>query len=206
MQRTPKILSKVAFLLGSTLVGAFAAAAQSPTPVPKLNLNQFTSAWYEQARLPDKREKPCVSDNAVLYSLGDKKNTFQIVISCLVKNANWQSWNSNGKLDPSGSGRLKLKWIWPFTKPYWVIATAPDMQWIAVGTPNRKSLWLLSRTQTASPEVISEMRSRASAEGYDLAKLITVVQHSDVLTSTEGPSGEQDAGPKAAPRPANAAP
>lgn len=181
-----------------------AAAAQSVSPVAKVDLDQFIVPWFEQARLKNKREKPCLTDNVVLYSLGDKKNSFQVVTSCLIKNANWQSWNQAGKLDPGGSGRLKLTWIWPFTHPYWVIAAGPDMQWMLVGTPNHKSLWLLSRERTASPEVVGEMRSRAAAQGYDVGKLIPVTQHAEVLSSTSD-SGvttpKPDARPQTTPRP-----
>ena len=171
-------------MVGAMLASGAAASAQSSAPVLKLNLDQFTSPWYEQARLPDKREKPCVSGNAILYSLGDKKNSFQLVISCIIKNGNWEAWNQDGKLDPAGSGRLKLKWIWPFTRPYSVLATGGDMQWILVGTPNHKSLWLLSRDQQASPEVVAQMRTRAAAQGYDVSRLTAVVQHPNLASST----------------------
>lgn len=185
-----------------------AALAQTATPVAKLDPDGFIVPWFEQARLQNKREKPCLTDNVVLYSLGDKKNTFQIVTSCLVKNANWQSWNQNGKLDPAGSGRLKLKWIWPFTHPYWVVATGPEMKWIVVGTPNHKSVWLLSRDRAAAPEVLAEMRSRAAAEGYDVGKLIPVTQHADVLSSTSDDgvtTAQPNARPQTTPRPRNPA-
>ena len=197
--------ASAALILSTLFAGTVAARAQSATPVPKLNLDQFTAPWYEQARLQNKREKPCVSDNVVLYSLGDKKNTFQLVISCISKTANWESFNQDGKLDPAGTGRLKLKWIWPFTHPYLVLAAAPDMQWMLVGTPNHRSLWLLSRTQTVAPEMAAEMRSRAAAEGYNVSKLVPVVQHPDVLTSTEEAEQNTDARPQAAPRSAKSA-
>lgn len=201
-------LANGALLLSSTLIWSLTATAQSPTPVPKLEVDQLTSPWYEQARLQNKHEKVCLTDNVILYSLGDKKNTFQLVVSCLTKNAIGQSWNGNGKLDAAGSGRLKLKWIWPFTHPYWIVAAAPDMQWMVVGTPNHKSLWLVTRTQNPPPEAVSEMRARAAAEGYDVSKLIPVTQHQDVLTSTssEGVTTSQpDARPQTTPKPANPA-
>lgn len=187
-----RLLRTAAFgLLGLILAIGHAAGAQSVIAIPKLNLDQFTVPWYEQARLPDKREKPCVSDTLVLYSLGDKKSTFQGVISCLIKNGNWQSWNQNGKLDPAGTGRLKTKGIWPFTHPYWVIAAGPDMKWMVVGTPNHKSLWLLSRERQAAADIAAEMRSRAAAQGYDVSKLITVIQHQDLTSGTPAPARSQ---------------
>jgi apolipoprotein D and lipocalin family protein len=149
--------------------------------VPALNLNQFTVAWYEQARLPEKQEKACQSDNVILYALDDKKNTFEFVVSCRLKGDNWNSWNFAGKLDPAGSGKLRIKRIWPLTSPYLVLAIAPDGSWMVTGTPNHKSLWLLSKTPTIEAEVLSTMEARAQALGYSTSGLIHVKQRGEAM-------------------------
>ncbi len=165
-----------AWTCGLLLAGAAVAAAQTVTPVPKLDTDRFVSPWHEIARYPIKKEKACLSDEVVLYALGDKKDSFQRVTSCKIKGGNSEFWNATGKLDKGGSGMLKVRTIWPFSTKYWVIATAPDYGWIAVGTPNHKSLWILAKEPAMSAQVLSDVEPEAAAQGFNTAKLIKIEQ------------------------------
>ena len=60
--------------------------------------------------------------------------------------------------------------------PYWVLATGPAYEWALVGSPKHKTLWILSRTSTLDPAVLMQIKSTATAQGFDLTKLITVAQ------------------------------
>jgi apolipoprotein D and lipocalin family protein len=62
--------------------------------------------------------------------------------------------------------------IWPFARKYWVLAIGEAYDWALVGDPNHKSLWVLSRTNTVTPELLEEIERRAVAEGFDIAKLV----------------------------------
>ena len=153
------------------------ASAQSASPVAKLDPDRFIGTYYEIARYPIKREKACLASGMVLYALGDKKNSVQIVTSCEEKDGNSYSWNSAGKFSKSGDGKIKLAWIWPFTVKYWILNLAPDYTWALVGTPNHKSLSILSRTTTLSAEVLADIEAKASAQGFNTPKLIKITQH-----------------------------
>jgi apolipoprotein D and lipocalin family protein len=173
VSRLPAIL----FLFAAALAAPAAARAQSATPIPKLDTNQFIAKpWYVLERYPIKRQKACLGTELNLYALGDKKNTFQLVTSCAVKQDNTTAWNFSGKLDPAGSGALKLTHLLIFHSPYWVIATAPDYAWMLVGTPNHHSLWILSHTKTLPPDTLTAITAKAAAEGYDTSRLIHIPQ------------------------------
>jgi len=161
-----QLLRSTTILLVCLVSTSSRAAAQSATAVPKLDPDRLIATYYEIARYPIRREKPCLGNGMVLYALGDKKNSLQIVTTCLVKDDNSGWWNSAGKFDKSGDGKIKLSWIWPFTHKYWVLGLAPDYTWALVGTPNHKSLWILS-----------EIESKAAAQGFNPAKLIKIPQH-----------------------------
>ncbi|MDP9038510.1 MAG: lipocalin family protein [Acidobacteriota bacterium] len=164
-------------VLAAVLAAGGAAAGQMVTPIAKLDADRFIAPWYEITRLPVKKEKRCLTDQVVLYALGDKKNSFQRVTSCKIKGDNSDSWNATGKLDESGGGGLKVRTIWPFSRPYWVLAAGPAYEWLLVGTPNRKSLWVLSKTPDMAPDVIASIVAKASAEGFNTAKLVAIPQH-----------------------------
>ena len=150
------------------------ASAQTVTAVPTFDLNKYMGVWYEIARLPDKKEKRCLSDAIVLYTLADKRNHFQMVTSCQIKAANSDAWNATGVVDKAGDGKLKITYIRPFSAKYWMLAEGPGSEWALVGSPNHKTLWILSRARSLQPEVLAEIKSKAAAQGFDLAKLITV--------------------------------
>ena len=160
-------------LLGGKAQGA---AAQTVTAVPKLDLNKFMGTWYELARLPNRTEKKCVANVKVLYALGDKKGTFQMGTSCDLKDGTPDEYDGTGKMDKAGDGRLKLSRLVLLSTPYWVLATGPAYEWALIGSPKHKTLWILSRTPTLDPAVMAQLKSTATAQGFDLTRLITVAR------------------------------
>ncbi|MDP9052161.1 MAG: lipocalin family protein [Acidobacteriota bacterium] len=176
MPRPNLKFATAALIAAFSLCAVHSADAQSAAAIPKLDPNRLTGTYFEIARYPTKREKQCLANEMVLYALGDKPRAFQIVTSCQVKQDNSEYWNKSGKLDKAANGQIKLGAIWPFSVKYWVIAIAPDYSWALVGNPNHKSLWILSRTPTLAPDVLSSIRSQASAQGFDTAKLIAIPQ------------------------------
>lgn len=158
------------------LVTAGSAAGQTVTAVPKLDLNRYMGSWYEIARLPNKAERRCVRDVHVLYALADNKKNFQIGTSCQLQSGIPDDTRGTGKMDKAGDGKLKLRRLWPFTSPYWVLAVGPAYEWALVGIPNHKSLWILSRTPSLDAAVLAQIKATATAQGFDLAKLIVPPQ------------------------------
>ena len=159
------------------LVWSAAAGAQAVSAVPQLDLKRFSGGWYEVERLPDKAEKHCVADALQIYSIGDKPGHFQLVGSCILKDGEASIRNSNGRVDKAGGGHLKLGFIFPFTSKLLVIAVDPAYDWAMVGTPNHKSLWLLSHNGELAPEMLAQLTAQAQAEGFNTANLVKVVQH-----------------------------
>jgi apolipoprotein D and lipocalin family protein len=170
----------------AVLLAVVRMEAQTVTPIPKLDLNQYTGTWYEMARYPIKREKECIGEEMMLYALGDKPNSFQLVTSCKIKDDNSDSWNGKGKMDKTGNGELNVLSIWPFHTKYWVLAIDPAYEWALVGSPNHKSLWILSRATTIKPETLAEIEAKAAAEGFDTSKLKPMPQRKETTSIASG--------------------
>jgi apolipoprotein D and lipocalin family protein len=167
-------------LLALLLATARGATAQTVTALPTLDLNHFTGTWYEIARLPNKRQKECVSDGFTQIALSDKPNSFQLINACRTKAGDMDANNANGKVQNKkiADGRLKATFLWPFYEKYWVLALAPDDSWSLVGSPNHKTLWVFSKTKTLAPQTLAELKAKATAEGFPTAKLVMRPQHS----------------------------
>jgi lipocalin len=174
--------------VGLTLITTMCALAQSAVPVPKLNPTQLIGTYYVIARLPIKKQKACLANELVLYALGDKKNSVQILTTCQIKQDNTDSWDSSGKFAKSGDGRIGIPFYFFFAKKYWIIGLAPDATWAIAATPNHKSLWLLSGTPTMLPSTLAQLKSIAAAQGFDTAKLIAIPQHPQLATLAGSPA------------------
>ncbi|MFN8279729.1 MAG: lipocalin family protein [Saprospiraceae bacterium] len=59
---------------------------------------------------------------------------------------------------------------------YWIIDLAPDYCYAVVGHPNRKYLWILSRTPQMDQSVYNGILKRLEEQSFDLSKLRTTVQ------------------------------
>lgn len=159
------------------------SSAQTVTAVPKLDMDRFTGTWYVIARIPDKYDKHCTRDAVLLVALGDKPRSLQLVNACQTKQGYIDVRNTDGKAeDKIGDGKLKLRTLWPFYRKYWVLGLGPDYSWSLVGSPNHKDLAVLSRSATLAPEVLSQIDTVATAEGFALPKLVMQPQDATYKT------------------------
>ncbi len=153
------------------------APGQTVAALPSVDLNRFAGSWYEIARLPSKREKGCIADVVDLIGLAYKPDRLTLVNSCKAKNDYNDVTNANIKAEKnSGGGKLKVTYLWPFSEKEWILALGPDYEWVLLGGPNHKALRVLSRTRMLSPDVLSEIKSKATSEGYPTDKLLMTLQ------------------------------
>ena len=59
----------------------------------------------------------------------------------------------------------------PSSGNYWVIGLDPDYRWAVVGEPDRRWLWVLSRTPKLEAAEFERALGIARAQGYDLGPL-----------------------------------
>ena len=167
----------VATMFVVLVAGGAGIEAQTATPVSKLDMERFTGTWYEMARYPNKDEKRCVSDVMEVIAQGAKANRMDIVRTCHNKDRYTDVKNIRAKAaNKSGDGQLKTGLIWPLTSKYWVLALGPQYEWALAGTPNHKSLWVLSRLSRMRPEVLAEIKGMAVAQGFAPEKLVATSQ------------------------------
>jgi apolipoprotein D and lipocalin family protein len=78
-----------------------------------------------------------------------------------------------GKLDSSsGEGKLKVSFFRPFWARYWVIALDAEYRWSLVGEPQRKYLWIRSRTPGLQAAALETIEGHATRQGFEWAQLI----------------------------------
>jgi apolipoprotein D and lipocalin family protein len=75
-------------------------------------------------------------------------------------------------VDKKTNAKLKVSFFWPFSGDYWIIELGNDYEYAVIGHPERKYLWILSRTKTMKDDLYESILSRLRAAGYDTSKLI----------------------------------
>ncbi len=148
------------------------AMTQTLQTVPYVDLKKYAGKWHEIAAIPQRFQKGCSSTTAE-YTLTDKG--FVIVENrCNKDSIDGESSYIKGKafvVENSGNAKLKVQFFWPFKGKYWIIDLSPDYDYAVVGHPNRKYLWILSRTSTMSPFTYRDILSRIKEKGFDISKI-----------------------------------
>ena len=180
------LMSKL-FLTVAALALAVSASAQEAKPLPKLDDMQWRGAYYQIARLPNKREKNCVANSVEMIARADKLYQISMVDSCKSGKSSYADVrNTKAKRQDKKvqDGRFKITTFWPLSRKYWVLATAPDYSWFLAGTPNHKQLWIYARAATMDDATLAQIKALATANGYNLAKIVSQPQDATIAQGT----------------------
>ncbi len=137
--------------------------------VAKVDLSRYVGKWYEIASLPKFFQEGCVNTTAT-YSLRDDGD-IDVQNRCFrdgeVSGVDGKAW----VVDKQTNAKLKVRFFWPFSGDYWILALADDYSYALVGAPDRDSLWVLSRTPTMSEELYAQIMAIAKQQGFPVEKV-----------------------------------
>lgn len=168
-------MSKVAipFIILCTMFASCSNKTLGPlSVVDSVNINRYLGRWYEIARLPNRFERglTCVTATYTLKTNGkiEVLNAGRKLEDTQVEStAKGVAWIPNPKVP----GKLKVRFFWPFSGKYWILALDKDYQWAMVGDDSRKYLWILSRTPTLDQSTIDRLLKQAQQQGFDAKKM-----------------------------------
>jgi len=138
--------------------------------VSYVELNKYLGKWYEIAHLPFRFEDDC-TDITATYSLS-KDGNVSVLNECLRDGKLKQAKGKAKVVDKNTGAKLKVTFFWPFSADYWIVDLGKDYDYAVVGTPNRKYLWILSRTPQMGDQLFSQLIESAKSKGFDVNKLI----------------------------------
>ena len=170
-----------ALLAAVLLVLPAAALAQAPVvSVPSVDLVRYSGKWFEIASFPMFFQRNCVADTTAEYaSVAD--GVVSVHNRCRTDAGFDDATGKATVVEGFGNSRLKVSFFWPFKADYWVLGLDPDYRWAVVGNPNRKYLWVLSRTPQLPAKLMEAALASAAAQGFDLTQLRTTSQTSATL-------------------------
>ncbi|WP_305804927.1 lipocalin family protein [Stenotrophomonas sp. YIM B06876] len=154
-----------------------AIAAPAVSSVQHLDMDRYAGQWHEIAHLPVSFQKKCIAGITATYSLRSD-GRISVINAC--KTGEGKRLEATGVARPvtGHPGRLQvrfapdwLSWLPLVWADYWVIALDPEYQWAVIGGPDRKYLWILSRTADMDAALFERLKQRAVDMGYELAPL-----------------------------------
>ena len=142
--------------------------------VPHVDLEKYLGKWYEIAHLPARFQEGCFETTAT-YALS-KNGIISVLNECRRKGKVTQAKGKAKVVDKTTGAKLKVTFFWPFYGDYWIIKLGNDYEYSVVGTPNRKYLWILSRTAQMDDNLFSQLIEFVKSKGFDVGSLIKTSQ------------------------------
>lgn len=158
-------------LICACVLSSGSVLADTPVAsVAKVDLSRYAGKWYEVASFPMFFQRQCIGDTTADYALTED-GAVSVTNRCRTDSGFDEATGKASVVEGSDNARLKVSFFWPFRADYWVIGLDADYRWAVVGNPNRKYLWVLSRTPQLPADILASALKAAADQGYDLAQL-----------------------------------
>ena len=158
------------------------AGRESIAPLPtatSVDLARYTGTWYEIARLPMWFQRHCVDSKAIYTSRPD--GAVGVHNECVTDTGGLDQIDGVATVvDSKTNARLTVVFDNFFARlfgssregNYWIIELDSDYRTSVVGTPDRRFLWILSRTPQLDDVTYQRLVERARQLGFSVSDLI----------------------------------
>lgn len=181
-----KLNPRLAAFLVSLGLPLVAKARRPARPVgvvrsaPHVDLQRFAGRWYEIARFPERSESDCIGNVTAQYVLRPGPEPITVVNRCRKADGSDEMVEGVARVMPRSNGselqvsfapawlRSLLPWSW---SDFWILRVDDDYRSALVGSPDRRHLWLLSRTPRLSGSDYQRLVEHAQAQGYDTGRI-----------------------------------
>ena len=152
--------------------------------VPSVDLARYAGTWYEIARLPMWFQRRCVDSMATYTPRAD--GAINVYNECLTDAGSVEQAEGVATVvDPATNARLMVRfdnWFARLAGPsregnYWILALDPEYRTSMVGTPDRRFLWILSRSHQLDEVTYQRLVEQAKQLGFPVSDLIRARRH-----------------------------
>ena len=169
---------KKLLLLVSLLFSICAFAKPEPLPTAKdVDVARYMGKWYTIAALPQFYTRNCVGQTAD-YEVIDEK-TINVRNTCFKESGKNKVVSGKGTIqDAPNNARLEIKFktfwtsLFRIKGEYVIIKLSDAYDSVIVGSTDRKSLWIMSRTPAIDPTTLIEYKEYAHTLGFSTEQLV----------------------------------
>ncbi len=164
------------------LLVASCAGIESRQPlqtVASVDLARYAGTWYEIARLPMWFQRHCI-DSKAIYTIRPN-GTIGVHNECMTDTGGLDQVDGIATIvDTHTNAKLAVTFDNFFARlvgpskdgNYWILDLDPDYQTALVGTPDRRYLWMLSRSPQLDEATYQRMVGTAQQLGFPVSDLI----------------------------------
>jgi len=148
--------------------------------VSAVDFSRYAGKWFEIARLPNRFQKDCAGETTATYTVLDETQ-LKVVNECRNSIGLIEQAEGSARIADKGGPNTKLKvrfapawlsWLPSVWGDYWIMDLGSDYSYAVIGTPDRKYLWILSRTPRMEESVYEKLKQHAAAAGFNVALLV----------------------------------
>jgi apolipoprotein D and lipocalin family protein len=148
-----------------------------PLPTAQdVDVARYIGKWYTITSLPQFFTRKCVGQIAEYGILSETE--ISVLNTCIKQNRKISSIYGVGTIqDAPNNARLSIKFenfwlnLFHIKGEYVIIKLSDGYDNVMVGSTNRKSLWVLSRTPSIDPQVLIDYKMLAKDLGFAVDKL-----------------------------------
>lgn len=137
----------------------------------RVDLGRYAGKWYDVAHFPQFFLRGCTATTAEYTLRADGK--VDVVNRCRKQTPSGQERSARAvarSVNPPRNTQLKVR-FGLFEGSYWIIDLDEQYRWALVGSPDRRSLWILSRTVPMDPAAYERLVDTARERGFDVSRL-----------------------------------
>lgn len=161
------------WILALIALGGLMSCASTPHPVvEQVDLPRFMGDWYVVGILPNPIENKARngierytlnadSTIAISYTFANHKHPEKITALTALAKVH----------DTSSNAEWRVQFFRPFWFPYLVIDLAPDYRYTVIGVPNRKFVWIMSRSSSIANADWELILDNLKTMGYNTKKI-----------------------------------
>ena len=156
-------------------INAFAKQPELPT-ASDVDVARYIGKWYTITSLPQFFTRNCVGQTAEYGIINEK--TISVHNVCIKENGKTKDIRGAGTIvDAPNNARLVIKFdsfwtnLFRVKGEYVIIKLSEGYDSVMVGSTNRKSLWIMSRTPSIDPDTLLAYKKTAQELGFSVEQL-----------------------------------
>ena len=162
--------------IDSTEFGVDTTTTFSET-VDTVIVSRYAGLWYEIGSIPQIFQTGCNCTTAEYAAIS--ANEISVTNACNLFSANGFENRIEGTatiVPNSGNAKLLVSFFGFGEADYWIIDLEPDYEWVVVGSGDKQTFWILSRTQTFDETLYNELLAKWGERGYDVSRVERTTQ------------------------------
>lgn len=135
-------------------------------------ISRYAGLWYEIGSIPQIFQTGCNCTTAEYAAISD--NEISVINACNLFSPSGFENRITGTatiVPNSGNAKLLVSFFGTGGADYWIIDLDADYEWAVVGSGDKQSFWILSRTRTLDVTLYNDLLAKWGARGYDVSRV-----------------------------------